>query len=85
MKGMQDITRSHVYRRVSLTAMYTFEEIFPSVRPGSFISGTIPEKYKADYTYASEERWGIHTVGSWSDDNTKEKVEVAQTASDNTI
>src|SRR5690606_3468701 len=73
LKGMQDITRSHVYRRVSMTAMHTFEEIFPSVQPGSFITGNIPEKYKADYAYASEDQWGIHTVGSWSDDALKEK------------
>ncbi|GAB3014362.1 FMN-binding glutamate synthase family protein [Niabella terrae] len=76
LTGMDDVTRSHVYRRTSLTAMFTFEEIFPSVKPGSFLQGTIPEKYKADYTYANEERWGIHTVGSWSDNTNKERVEV---------
>ncbi|MFT4093055.1 MAG: FMN-binding glutamate synthase family protein [Niabella sp.] len=78
LKGMQDITRSHVYRRVSLTAMHTFEEIFPSVSKGAFINGNIPEKYKTDFAYADENYWGVHSVGSWSDDTGKEKVEVAQ-------
>lgn len=85
LSGMQDITRSHVYRRVSLTAMHTFEEIFPSVKKGAFIDGKVPQKYSADFASASEDRWGIHTVGSWSEDNTKEKLEVAQTASENPV
>lgn len=67
LRSMDDITRSHVYRRVSLTAMYTFEEIFPSVREGCFLEGDIPEKYKRDFLMADENHWGIHSVGSWSE------------------
>ncbi|HMR81490.1 MAG TPA: FMN-binding glutamate synthase family protein [Niabella sp.] len=66
LKGMDYITRSHVYRRVSLTAMYTFEEIFPSVKYGDFLNGEMPEKYKADYAFADENQWGVPTIGSWS-------------------
>lgn len=78
LNGMEDITRSHIYRRVSLTTMQTFEEIFPSIKNGCFIDGNIPEKYKADYMFAEENSWGIHTVGSWSKESGKEKVEVAE-------
>jgi len=78
LKGMEDISRSHIYRRVSLTAMFTFEEIFPSIKKGCFLANNIPEKYRADYLYADENRWGIHTVGSWSEETGKEKLELSQ-------
>ncbi len=75
LDGMQGITRSHVYRRVSLSSMYAFEEIFPSVKYGCFLSGEMPEKYKADYAFADENQWGTYPVGSWSKDTAREKVE----------
>jgi len=72
--GMEDISRSHIYRRVSLTAMHSFEEIFPSAIQGAFIDGKFPDKYKSDFEKANEDRWGIHTAGSWSADMAKEKM-----------
>ena len=66
LTGMEDITRAHIYRRISLTTMVTFEEIFPQVGAGAFLNGNIPEKYKADLMNANEDSWGIYTVGSWS-------------------
>ncbi len=66
LEDMNHISRSHIYRRVSLTAMHTFEEIYPSVQQGAFLYGNIPEKYKHDFIHADEHHWGIHTIGSWS-------------------
>lgn len=56
---MKNITRSHIYRRVSLNQMLTYEEIFPSIEIGSMRNGEIPEKYKWDFAHAHMESWGI--------------------------
>lgn len=59
---MKNITRSHIYRRVSLNQMVTYEEIFPSVAVGAMLTGEIPEKYKSDFAHADMNRWGISPV-----------------------
>ena len=51
------ITRSHIYRRVFMNEVRTFEDIFPSCEPGSFLQNNIPEKYKADMAMANTEAW----------------------------
>lgn len=56
---MHNLTRSHIYRRVSLNRMQTYEEIFPSVKDGSMLEGNIPEKYKLDFALADVNHWGI--------------------------
>src|SRR5690606_12638935 len=56
----KNLTRSHIYRRISFNDMITYEELFPSIRPGSMLEGTIPEKYKLDFAYADKTRWGVH-------------------------
>lgn len=59
LDDMKNITRSHIYRRISLNEMITYEEIFPSVKVGSFNEGNIPEKYKLDFAMANMNHWGI--------------------------
>ena len=56
----RNLTRSHIYRRISLNDMITYEELFPSIKPGSMLNGEIPEKYKLDFAFADKTRWGIH-------------------------
>lgn len=55
----KQITREHIYRRVSLNKMMTYEEIFPSIPKGALLKGEIPEKYIPDFSYADINRWGI--------------------------
>jgi len=55
----KNITRNHIYRRVSLNKMMTYEEIFPSVIQGSMLNGNIPEKYRPDFANADMNAWGI--------------------------
>ena len=55
-----NLRRSHIYRRVSLNSMITYEEIFPSIKVGSMVNGEIPEKYKTDFEYADMHQWGMH-------------------------
>jgi len=57
-----NLTRSHIYRRISLNDMITYEELFPSIKVGSMLRGEIPEKYKLDFAHANKERWGIHPI-----------------------
>lgn len=51
------LTRSHIYRRVFMNEVRTFEDIFPSLEPGCLITGNVPEKYKQDMEAASADRW----------------------------
>src|SRR5690554_6800108 len=55
-----NLTRSHIYRRVSLNEMITYEELFPSIVPGSMLDESgIPLKYKLDFINADMNSWGI--------------------------
>ncbi len=56
---MKNLTRSHIYRRVNLNEMLTYEEIFPSVRPGAMLRGDMAEKYKIDFANADMTSWGL--------------------------
>ena len=52
-----ELTRSHIYRRVFMNEVRTFEDIFPSLEPGCMLFGTIPEKYRQDFEQANSDRW----------------------------
>ncbi|MEO5789225.1 MAG: FMN-binding glutamate synthase family protein [Gelidibacter sp.] len=56
----ENLRRSHIYRRVSLNSMITYEELFPSIKIGSMLNAEIPEKYKLDFAFADKTRWGVH-------------------------
>lgn len=58
LEDMKNLTRSHIYRRVSLNQMLTYEEIFPSIKIGSMLKGDIPEKYRSDFDNANMNCWG---------------------------
>lgn len=62
LDDMKNITRSHIYRRVSLNAMLTYEEIFPSIETGAMLGGKIPEKYKWDFEHANMNKWGVSGI-----------------------
>lgn len=53
----KQLNRSHIYRRVFMNEVRTFEDIFPSLKPGSLLTNDIPEKYKQDMEEASADRW----------------------------
>ncbi|MCC6384026.1 MAG: FMN-binding glutamate synthase family protein [Bacteroidia bacterium] len=59
LDDMKNITRSHIYRRVSLNDMLTYEEIFPSIKVGSMLNNQIPDKYKWDFLHADMNKWGV--------------------------
>jgi len=59
LDNMDNLTRSHIYRRVSLNEMSTFEEIFPSTTVGSLLDETIPERYASDFKLANINKWGV--------------------------
>lgn len=65
LEKKENITRSHIYRRISFQSMLTYEEIFPSYAIGSFLK-EIPQRYKHDFAYASPDHWGMTNIGSWS-------------------
>jgi len=51
------LTRSHIYRRVFMNEVCTFENIYPSLETGCLLNGNIPEKYKDDFANADPGRW----------------------------
>ncbi|MBC7937235.1 MAG: FMN-binding glutamate synthase family protein [Rhizobacter sp.] len=57
MKEPSQLKRSHIYRRVFMNQVTTFEDIFPKVPVGSFINGQIPERYQRDFDRATAESW----------------------------
>lgn len=63
---LSNLTRSHIYRRISFSSMLTYEEIFPSVPVGDFLTDAkINEKYRADFKAASSKYWGQTNVSAW--------------------
>lgn len=52
-----ELTRSHIFRRVSMNEVRTFENIYPSLATGCMLNGNIPEKYQEDYDKADMEKW----------------------------
>lgn len=65
LEKKENITRSHIYRRISFQSMLTYEEIFPSYPVGSFLK-EIPVRYQKDFHHASADHWGMTNIGSWS-------------------
>lgn len=57
LDDMQELTRSHIYRRSSLNEMVSFEEIFPSLKTGAILRSEIPEKYVRDMEKADPDTW----------------------------
>lgn len=53
----EKLTRSHIYRRVFMNEVRTFEDVFPSLKAGCLLNGDIPEKYKQDLAMASADKW----------------------------
>jgi len=51
------LSRSHIYRRVFMNEVRTFEDIYPTCETGCFVNGKVPEKYVHDLEKASAERW----------------------------
>ncbi len=51
------LTRSHIYRRVFMNEVRTFEDIFPSMETGCMVKGNIPDRYKVDFERAKMETW----------------------------
>ncbi len=69
LSSKDELTRSHIYRRISLNSMQSYEEIFPSYKVGQFLrEENIPERYKMDFAFASADKWGFPNIGSWSVD-----------------
>lgn len=60
LDNVSNITRSHIYRRVSLNEMITYEELFPSIKLGAMLTEEgIPQKYKMDFAHANMHKWGM--------------------------
>ncbi len=64
LDSKENITRSHIYRRISFQSMLTYQEIFPTYETGSFLK-EIPARYKQDWAYASADHWGRPATGKW--------------------
>lgn len=52
-----EIERSHVNRRISGDSVRTYAELFPPVKPGSYLKGEVPEKYRNAVITASADEF----------------------------
>ena len=59
LNDKSNITREHIYRRVSLNEMQTYEEIFPTIEIGSLVKGEMPKKYVKDFEHAGINSWFV--------------------------
>ncbi len=60
LEGSTQLNRSHVYRRVFMNLVKTYEEIYPPVSDGSMLSEhTAPQEYAADLKRASAESFEL--------------------------
>ncbi|GAA4302082.1 FMN-binding glutamate synthase family protein [Compostibacter hankyongensis] len=57
LSDLRQLTRSHLYRRVFMNDVRTFEEIYPSLQPGSLLKGLLSERYRHDMAAAATDRW----------------------------
>src|SRR5690606_13399529 len=57
LSNSQEISRAHVFRRISNENVKTYAELFPNVTPGAFLRGDIPAAYKADFERATSTRF----------------------------
>jgi glutamate synthase domain-containing protein 2 len=48
-----ELNRSHIYRRVSQQDVKRFDQIYPSIKPGCFLTAQFPERYKFELQEAS--------------------------------
>jgi glutamate synthase domain-containing protein 2 len=53
------LTRSHIYRRVFMNEVRTFEDIFPSLKSGILLNDTMPQRYMEDVNKATAESWAF--------------------------
>jgi glutamate synthase domain-containing protein 2 len=51
------ITRGHIFRRVFMNQVRSFEEIYPSVAAGLYLNGQVAETLKRELDVVSEDRW----------------------------
>jgi len=57
LSSPHDITRSHIFRRVFMNQVRSFEEIYPSVAAGVFLNGQLQEVMRNELEMAHEDRW----------------------------
>ncbi|MCP9753191.1 FMN-binding glutamate synthase family protein [Ferruginibacter sp. HRS2-29] len=57
MKSTEELNRHHIYRRVFMNQVTTFEDIFPPVATGCMLRGEVPEKYRMDFERAHIDSW----------------------------
>ncbi|HEY8917854.1 MAG TPA: FMN-binding glutamate synthase family protein, partial [Chitinophaga sp.] len=57
LSSPHDITRSHIFRRVFMNQVRSFEEIYPSIAAGVFLNGQLHEVMRNELEMAHEDRW----------------------------
>jgi len=59
LRNYKEVNRHHIYRRVFMNEMRSFEDIYPSMNVGALIDGKglYPERYKQDMAEATPDHW----------------------------
>lgn len=65
LDDIKNLSRSHIYRRISFSQMLSYEEIFPTTPIGAYLKEeTITKKYQDDFRNASVNHWGVFNVAT---------------------
>ncbi|KAA2241407.1 FMN-binding glutamate synthase family protein [Chitinophaga agrisoli] len=57
LSSPHEITRAHIFRRVFMNQVRTFEEIYPSVPAGLYLDGQLMEQMRKELDNVHEDRW----------------------------
>lgn len=59
LRNYKEVNRHHIYRRVFMNEMRSFEDIYPSMNVGALIDGKglYPDRYKQDMAEATPDHW----------------------------
>lgn len=57
LTGLHQVNRSHIYRRVLMNSVKSFEEIYPYTVSRALLNGNVPDYIKRDLDLAKTETW----------------------------
>lgn len=57
LKNGDEVTRDLIFRRVTSYSTQSYEEIYPTLKPGCMLGDDVPERYRADLALADINKW----------------------------
>jgi len=59
--SVSQLNREHIFRRIDYTRVNTYEDIYPSMREGDIVDGTVPERLAKYFNKASSDSFIVNS------------------------